>query len=174
MKFLTDYNENVVKYDLINKFNYKISKQLPKLQSIVLTFKVKKYDLKTLSCCLAAIELISYQKPILTQSKVSNISIKIRKGMPVGCKVTLKKKKLKHFLFMLINKFQLTELKATSKDKLFFSCKISNVFIFNILEKNYQFFRNLPDLNVNLSTTTCKNEELLFLLKSYKLLKKQM
>lgn len=174
MQILTDYTKNVVKYDLINKFNYKVPNQLPKLKSIVLTFKVNKYDVKTLSCCLAAAELISDQKPKLTQSKVSNISLKIRKGMPVGCKITLRKKKLKHFLFKLMNKFQLTELKIASKNKLFYSCRISNMFIFNVLEKNYQFFKNLSDLNINISTTTCKNEELLFLLKSYKLVKKQM
>lgn len=47
--------------------------------------------------------------------------------------------------------------------------KLTNQFTFVELEKNYQFFKKLPPLNITISTTTTKNSDLLFLLKSYKL-----
>ena len=58
MNFLKNYNENVVEYDLINKFNYKILNKIPKLKSITLTFKLKKSDTKTLISSLAALKLL--------------------------------------------------------------------------------------------------------------------
>ena len=174
MNFLNKYSKNVVKYDFINKFNYNLSKAIPKLKSIVLTFNIKNSNLQTLYSALSALEFIIYQKPTLIFSKTSNISIKLRKGQPVGCKVTLRKSKLTHFLFILVNKVKLKRLKAKAKTKVFFSCRISNILIFNQLEKNYKFFKHLSDLNVNISTTNCNNDEVLFLLKSHKLIEKQM
>ena len=172
MIFFNEYNENVVQYDLINKFSYKKVKQIPKLKSITLSFKAKKYDLHTLLSCLSALDLLSFQKPVLNFSRISNISLKIRKGQPIGCKVTLRKKKLNKFLIILLNKYHVkTTSNITEHNKSFLSHNITNVLIFNNLEKNYQYFKNLSDLNVNISTSNCCNKELSFLLMSNKLLR---
>ena len=170
MNFLKNYNENVVEYDLINKFNYKILNKIPKLKSITLTFKLKKSDTKTLISSLAALKLLSQQNPTLNCSKVSNISFNIRKGQPVGCKVNLKKKFLRQFLNVLINDLSGLKKSINRNETSIFSFKISNILVFHNLEKNYQFFKNLSDLNITVTTINCKNNELGFLLKANKLL----
>jgi len=169
MNILNHYNESIVKYDLINKFNYKTLNKIPKLKFITLSFKLKKCDVKSLVSSLAALQLITYQKGILTTSKISNISLKIRQGQPVGCKLTLRKSKMNFFLTKLINKNFSQQILSPQKSCNLFSVKLSNVLIFNELEQNYQFFNNLSNLNVNIGTTDCTFNEFVFLLKSYKL-----
>jgi len=170
MHFLKQYNETVVKYDLINKFKYKSTTKLPKLEFLTLSFKFKKCDLKLLITSLAALELITLKKGSLTKSKVSNVSLKIRKGQPVGCKITLRKTQMNSVLFKLISKLLTkSDLKICNSNNLF-SIKIAQILVFSELEKNYKFFRNLSDLNINIKTTTCSYQEFIFLIKSYKLL----
>ncbi len=170
MNFFKNYNENVVEYDLINKFNYKTLNKIPKLKSITLTFKLKKNDTKTLISSLAALKLLSQQKPTLNCSKISNVSFNIRKGQPVGCKVNLKKKILRQFLNLLINNLSGLKNSINHNKTNSFSFKISNILVFHNLEKNYQFFKSLSDLNITITTINCKNNELGFLLKANKLL----
>ena len=169
MHLLYNYNENIVKYDLINKFNYKYLSKIPKFKSLTLSFKLKRYDIKNLISGLAALEILTLQKPVLSYSKISTISLKIRKGQPVGCKITLRQKNFKRFLYLLINNLSLTQNKIeNTKKNVSGSLTIRNILVFDILEKNYQFFKNLSDLNINLTTTDCNNKELIFLLKSNK------
>lgn len=170
MNFLHNYNENIVKYDLINKFNYKNLNELPKFKSITLTFKLKLCNTQTLVSSLAALKIVSNQQPVLTSSKVSNISFNIRKGQPIGCKVTLRKKKLKMFLILILNNLQMKEVVFNCENSFLFSFKISNILIFNELEKNYQFFKNLSDLNINITAVNCEKKDFFFLLKSNKLI----
>jgi|TARA_B110000967_G_C18901297_1_gene575447 large subunit ribosomal protein L5 len=172
MHFFEHYNENIVKYDLINKFRYKNLTKIPKLNFISLRFNFKKSDLKQLIAALIALELITFQKGSLIESKVSSVSLKIREGQPVGCKVVLRRLKMLEFLTKLINKIVI-ENKKIKRSKIFnynsFSFKISNVLIFNELEKNYQFFKNLKGLDINISTTPTDFKNFLFLLKSHKI-----
>lgn len=166
MHFFENYNYNIVKYDLINKFYYKELKKIPKIQAIVLQFNTKKYDLKLLITSMAALELIAGQKGVLTKSKVASVSFKIRKGQPVGCKITLKKNRMAEFFLRLLNQIKI-ENKINSLKT--FSFKISNVLIFNELEKNYQFFKNLKSLNITIITSATCKEDFYFLLQSLKI-----
>ena len=75
MYFFENYSYNIVKYDLINKFHYKELSKIPKLQTIILQFNLKKYDLKLLIISLAALELITAQKGFLTKSKTASLSL---------------------------------------------------------------------------------------------------
>merc|ERR1712197_213022 len=109
---------------------------LPKLKAIYLTFDFKKYELKTLVDNLMALELLSSVNGFLIPSKVSKISLKVRKGTPVGCKVILRKKKLFRFLYKLLNTVVISGLNnntiSIQKKKGFkFSFKISNVLLFS-------------------------------------------
>lgn len=97
MKFLKNYNENIVKYDLINKFEYTTINNLPKIKKIILSFNFKKFDFKLLISALIALEIISLQKCSLLKAKKFNISLKIRKGNPIGCKVILRKNNMRFF-----------------------------------------------------------------------------
>lgn len=169
MLFITQYNKNIINYDLINKFNYKSLQKIPKIKYINLYFNFKKSDIKLLTSALIALEILTLQKGILTISKTSNISLKIRKGNPIGCKITLRKKKMNLLLYKLINLNLKNKIKFCNINKMF-SFKLVNILIFTELEQNYQFFKNLLNLNVNIKLTTNNFNELVFLLKSYKLI----
>jgi large subunit ribosomal protein L5 len=172
MHFFEYYNENVVKYDLVNKFRYKNLTNIPKLKFISLRFNFKRYDLKQLIAALTALELITSQKGSLLESRVSSVSLKIRKGQPIGCKVILRRVKMKQFLAKLINKI-IIENKTANQETNFacnmFSFKISNVLIFSELEKNYQFFKNLKGLDISIATTAVNFKSFMFLIKSHKI-----
>lgn len=94
MHLLKNFCSKILKYDLINKFKYNKTNKLPKLKKLVLNFGSQKSDLKQLAAGLLAFELIANQKGVLTTTKKSNILFKIRKGDPIGCKVTLQSQNL--------------------------------------------------------------------------------
>lgn len=169
MSILKQYNENIVKYDLINKFNYSSTKKLPQLKFITLSFKVKNVDFKSLITALSALKLVTFNNGIILKSNVSNVSFKIRKGQPIGCKVTLRKKNMDRFLFFFINNNLINYKFPKIRTVNLFSLKINNILIFDILEQNYQYFKNVSDLNLDITTTQCKLVEFIFLIKSYKL-----
>jgi large subunit ribosomal protein L5 len=172
MHFLKQYKEKIVKYDLINKFQYKSITKVPSIYFITINLKLKHWNLKLLISALAALELITLQKVMLTKSKVSNVSLKIRKGQPIGCKVTLRKINMNSFLIKLLNKTLMkSKIKNFTTNNLF-SIKINNILIFKELEQNYQFFKNLSSLNINVKTTNCTFQEFIFLIHSYKFLRK--
>lgn len=172
MNFLKCYNENVVQYDLINKFSYKTVYDLPKLKFVSLRFNFKKYELKGLVSALVALELISSQKSCLVKSKVANVSLRLRKGSPTSCKVILRKKKMNKLLIKFLNKVIILG-KAPVKNYRkvnTFSFTIKNVLVFKELEKNYRFFKHLNSLRVDLVTTNRSRKEFITLLKSYKIM----
>lgn len=169
MRFLNQYNKQIVKYDLINKFNYKTVLTIPELEYIILNFNLKKSDTKLLISLLSSLKLISLKNPKITTSKTSNIVFKIRKGQPVGCQLTLRNFTMYKFLLRLINKT--VPFKKTYKvTNSLYSLTLKNILIFNELEQNYQFFKNLPNLNVYIKFKHCTVKEFCYLLKSYKLL----
>ena len=174
MVFLKEYYSNILQYEFINKFSYSNINKLPKFKSIFLTFDLKKHDLKTLIDNLIALELLSSVNGFLIPSKVSKISLKIRKGTPVGCKVILRKKKLFRFLYKLLNTVVISGLNnntiSIQKKKGFkFSFKISNVLLFSELEENYSFFKKISGLNIVFITNSSSKKEILYLLNSYKI-----
>ncbi len=66
MNFLTYFCKKTLNYELLNKFNYKNTKKLPKIKKIVLNFGCKTTDIKHLAASLLALELITCQKGKLT------------------------------------------------------------------------------------------------------------
>ena len=79
-------------------FDKVIFKKIPKITSAVLRFRLKHNDMKYLIAALAALELITSQKGVLIKSKVPNVTLKLRKGQPIGCKVTIRKNTLFSFI----------------------------------------------------------------------------
>ena len=79
MQIFKYYYNNVIKYDVINKFYYKKYKQIPKIIKIVLSFNCKNLNIKQLLNSLIALELISAKKGFILVSKKSNILLKIKK-----------------------------------------------------------------------------------------------
>lgn len=170
MNFIEYYYKNVIKYDLLNRFHYKTLNKIPKLNKIVLNFGCKDSNFMQLVSPLIALELITSQKGLLTFSKKSNIVLKIRKGNPIGCKVILKKETMYLFLEKLIlnilsnlTEFSINSLKSSS-------LTLKNPLIFSELEQQYYFFKNVPKLQITIVSNSKNFYELLFLLKSLKLL----
>ncbi|MBQ8250568.1 MAG: 50S ribosomal protein L5 [Alphaproteobacteria bacterium] len=89
---------------LLAKFGYKNKMELPRLDKIVLNMGVGEAteDRKALEGALKDMEAIAGQKPVLTHSKKSIATFKLREGMPIGCKVTLRRDKMYEFLDRLI------------------------------------------------------------------------
>ena len=89
---------------LLAKFGYKNKMELPRLEKIVLNMGVGEAteDRKALEGDLKDMEAIAGQKPVLTYSKKSIATFKLREGMPIGCKVTLRREKMYEFLDRLI------------------------------------------------------------------------
>ena len=169
---LKRYYDNVIKYNLLNKFEYQDLKRLPKIKKVVLNFNCKAFEIKKLSTALLALKLVTNKKGKLTTSNKPNIILKIKKGTPVGCKVILTSKLMYKFLNLFIFRV-LPTLKNSAlikiKDKSTITYTIKNSLIFKILEKNYIIFNNIQNVNINIITTTASYKELFFLLKSFKL-----
>lgn len=174
MNFLKHYYEQIVTYDLLNKFQYQNIKQLPKLQKIILYFTFKKFNINDLISALMLLEFISFKKSIILKSNKFNAVLKIKKGTPIGCKVILTKRFMYLFLTKLImnifpNLKELLIFNVNNKNFKTLSFKIENVMIFKELEQNYKFFKNLSNLHIVLITNSNTFKEFLFLLKSFKI-----
>lgn len=102
---LQDKYNKKVKKELLDKFKYKSVMQVPNLTKIVLNMTVGKgnSNSKAIDEVAEHLTLISGQKPIQTKAKKSLASFKLREGMPIGCKVTLRKNSMWNFLSKLIN-----------------------------------------------------------------------
>ena len=98
------YNETIVD-EMIKKFEYKNKMQVPKLDKIVINMGVgeAKDNAKLLEAAIKDLETISGQKAIVTKAKKSVANFKLREGMPIGCKVTLRGEKMYEFADSLIN-----------------------------------------------------------------------
>lgn len=168
MVFLNSYIENILNYDLINKFFFNSVKKIPKIKKIYLIFTCGNSFLKDLSASLIALEIISSQKSTFTYLKTSKVLLKLKKGSPVGCAVILRKKKMILFLTELLvfifPKFLHNIKLASLKKKKSFSFNIKNPLLFYELEKKYQFFNKLKGLNITIVTNSKNKKELLALL----------
>lgn len=100
----SQYNDVIVD-EMKNKFGYKNIMQVPKLDKIVINMGVgeAKDNAKVLEAAIKDLEIISGQKAIVTRAKKSVANFKLREGMPIGCKVTLRGEKMYEFADRLIN-----------------------------------------------------------------------
>ena len=90
---------------MIKKFGYKNVMEVPKIEKIVINMGVgeAKDNAKVLELAAKDMETISGQKAVLTKAKNSVANFKLREGMPIGCKTTLRGEKMYEFLDRLIN-----------------------------------------------------------------------
>ena len=98
------YNNTIVDA-MTKKFGYKNVMEVPKLAKIVINMGVgeAKENAKLLDSAVSDLEKISGQKPVVTKAKKSVANFKIREGMPIGCKVTLRGERMYEFADRLIN-----------------------------------------------------------------------
>ena len=105
MSRLQETYKNEIVPAMINKFGYKNVMQVPKLEKIVINMGVgeAKENAKILEAAIRDLEIIAGQKAVTTKAKKSVANFKLREGMPIGCKVTLRGKRMYEFTDRLIN-----------------------------------------------------------------------
>ena len=105
MSRLKEQYQNEIVDAMIKKFGYKNIMEVPKLDIVVINMGVgeAKENAKVLESAIADMEKIAGQKAVVTRAKNSVANFKIREGMPIGCKVTLRGEKMYEFVDRLIN-----------------------------------------------------------------------
>ena len=97
------YDDQIVKA-MTEKFGYKNALEVPKIEKITLNMGVGEasQDKKKVQTAAEEMELIAGQKPVITKAKKSIAQFKLREGMPIGCKVTLRRERMYEFLDRLV------------------------------------------------------------------------
>jgi large subunit ribosomal protein L5 len=97
------YEESIVKA-MTERFGYKNALEVPRLEKITLNMGVGEgsQDKKKVQSAAEEMALIAGQKPVITKAKKSIAQFKLREGMPIGCKVTLRRDRMYEFLDRLI------------------------------------------------------------------------
>ena len=105
MSRLKEQYQNEIVDAMIKKFGYKNIMEVPKLDKVVINMGVgeAKDNAKVLESAVADMEKIAGQKAVVTRAKNSVANFKIREGMPIGCKVTLRGERMYEFVDRLIN-----------------------------------------------------------------------
>lgn len=168
------YNE-VIKKSLVEKFGYQNKHEIPKLTKIVLNVGVGDAvtDKKKLTNAMDELTLIAGQKPVMTKARKSIATFKLREGMPIGCKVTLRSDRMYEFLERLVNM-------ALPRVRDFHGISGKNFdgrgnFAFGIKEQiifpeiNYDKVENVRGLDVVICTTAKSDEEAKALLTGFNL-----
>ena len=103
-RLLEKYN-NEISQALAQKFNYDSVMEVPRIEKVVINMGVGDavQNPKVLDSAVADLELISGQKPVVTRAKKSIAGFKLREGMPIGVKVTLRGQRMYHFIDKLFN-----------------------------------------------------------------------
>lgn len=105
MTRLHEEYKNKIKAEMLEKFGYDNVMQVPRLEKVVLNMGVGEavQDSKKVRAAVADLTLIAGQKPVVTRAKKSIAGFKLREGMPIGAKVTLRRDRMFEFVDRLIN-----------------------------------------------------------------------
>ena len=101
---LQEHYEKVVRAELIKEFSYENPVQAPRIDKIVINMGVGEAtsDSKKINAAVAELAAIAGQKPVITKARKSIATFKLREGMNIGCKVTLRRQRMYEFLDRLI------------------------------------------------------------------------
>ena len=165
MARLQEQFEKEIKPALIGEFKYKNAMQVPKLDKIVINMGVGEasQDRKKIDSAVEELTLISGQKPVITLAKKSIAAFKLREGMTVGCKVTLRGERMYEFLDRLVTVAlprvrDFRGLSAKSMDgRGNFSLGLKEQIVFP--EINYDEVDQIRGMNVVICTTARTDDE---------------
>jgi len=157
--------------DLKKQFSYKNNLAVPRLRMVSINVGIKATDSdnKFLSYLALQVSNIAGQKAVLTKSKKAISTFKLRKDLPIGCRVTLRGKKMYQFLDKLTNIAlpRIRDFRGLSSrgfnqvHHYSFGIKEHNIF----LEVDLDNIPKIFGMNITIATTAKKKEEVLFLLK---------
>ena len=104
MSRLKEKYVKVIRPDLIKEFNYSSVMEVPKIEKIVVNMGIGDavFNTKALEDAVDELKTLTGQQPVITKAKKSISNFKLREGMPIGCKVTLRGEKMYYFLDKLI------------------------------------------------------------------------
>jgi len=163
-RLLEKYKNEIVP-QLMKKFGFKNIMQVPRLEKIVVNMGVGEAitDIKILEKAMEELSLITGQKPIICRAKKAIANFKIKKGNPIGCKVTLRRDRMYEFLDRLINvalprirDFRGVSLHAFD-GKGNFSLGINEQTIFP--EIDYDKVTRIQGMNINIVIKNSKSKE---------------
>ena len=102
---LEEHYLTAVRPALIEKFGFSNVMQAPKLEKVVINMGVGEAvrDSKKVESAAVELSMICGQKPVITRARKANAAFKLREGMPIGCKVTLRRERMYEFIDRLIN-----------------------------------------------------------------------
>jgi len=105
MNRLQEKYQDTIRHALVEKFNYTSIMQAPKVEKIVVNMGVGDAiaNSKALDDAVAELTLLTGQKPVITRAKKSIANFKLREGMAIGCKVTLRGERMYDFLDKLVS-----------------------------------------------------------------------
>ncbi len=166
------YNESVRK-TLQEEFNYPNPMQIPRLTKVVLNMGVGEgtQDRKKVEAAVGDMTLIAGQKPVVTRAKKSIAGFKLREGMSIGCKVTLRRERMYEFLDRLINITlpRVRDFRGLSKKSFDgrgnFAMGIKEQIIFP--EISYDKVDQIRGLDIVICTTAANDAEAQALLKAF-------
>ncbi len=158
---------------LTKRFSYKNIMEVPKLTTISINMGVgdAKVNPKALESAVDELTMISGQKPVVTLSRKDISNFKVRKGFPVGCKVTMRGKRMYEFLERLIavalprtRDFRGLSFKSFDRRGNFnFGVKEQIIFT----EINYDKIDSIRGMDINITTTATSDDEAYWLLKEF-------
>ena len=168
-RLLKTYREEVMPA-LMKKFAYKSVMQVPKVEKIVINMGVGDAiaNPKMLEDAVAELTLISGQKPVITKGKKSIANFKLRDGMQIGCKVTLRAKRMYDFLDKLVNVAlpRVRDFRGVPKSSFDgrgnYTLGIQEQIIFP--EIKFENVQKLTGMDITICTTAKTNKEAYFLL----------
>jgi len=166
------YNEEI-KNSLKEKMNYKSSMEVPHIVKITINVGLGEAvkDKKVIEQAIGDIEKISGQKPIVTKAKKSIAAFSLREGMPIGCKVTLRKDKMYEFLDRLISVAipRIRDFRGFSKKSFDgrgnYTLGIKEQIIFP--EIDYEKIDSIRGLDISITTSAKNDDEARLLLEEF-------
>jgi len=159
-----DYDERIVPA-MTEKFGYKNRNEVPKLEKIVINMGVGEatQDKKKVETAASEMELIAGQKPVITKAKKSIAQFKLREGMPIGVKVTLRRERMYEFLdrFVTIALPRVRDFRGLNPKSFDgrgnYACGIKEQIVFP--EINYDRIDKVRGMDVIVTTTAKTDDE---------------
>jgi large subunit ribosomal protein L5 len=165
MTRLEQFYRDTVAKDLLQQFSYKSVMQVPRITKVTLNMGVGEasQDKKVIDHAVEDMTLISGQKPVVTIAKKAIAGFKLREGMTIGCKVTLRREKMYEFLDRLVN-FSIPRIRDFRglSPKAFdgqgnYNMGLTEQIAFP--EIDYDKIDKLRGLNISITTTASTDEE---------------
>ena len=166
------YEDKIVKA-MTEKFGYTNAFQVPRLEKIVINMGVGEatQDKKKVEIAASEMELIAGQKPVITKAKKAEASFKIRAGLQIGCRVTLRKQRMYEFLdrFVTIAMPRIRDFRGVNPKSFDgrgnYNMGLKEQLIFP--EINYDRVSNVRGMDITIVTTAKTDEEAKALLEGF-------